>query len=33
MIRISVTADHTRRQLNWALKRLEETGRKFGLIS
>jgi 8-amino-7-oxononanoate synthase len=33
MIRISVTADHTRRQLSLALKILEETGRKFGLIS
>jgi 7-keto-8-aminopelargonate synthetase-like enzyme len=33
MIRISVTADHTRKQLGRALKKLEETGRKFGLIS
>jgi 8-amino-7-oxononanoate synthase len=33
MIRISVTADHTPKQLGWALKKLEETGRKFGLIS
>jgi 8-amino-7-oxononanoate synthase len=32
MIRISVTADHTRTQMSWALKILEETGRKFGVI-
>ena len=32
LIRISVTAGHTRKQLGRALKKLEEAGRKFSLI-
>jgi len=32
MIRISVTAGHTRQQLNWALGRFAMAGRKFGLL-
>jgi 8-amino-7-oxononanoate synthase len=32
MIRISVTAGHTREQLAWALGRFAEAGRKFGLL-
>ncbi len=32
MIRLSVTAGHTREQLQWALDKLGEAGRKFGLL-
>ena len=32
LIRISVTAGHTRAQLAWALERFAEAGRRFGLI-
>jgi len=32
MIRISVTAGHTRRQLTWALGRFAKAGREFGLL-
>jgi 7-keto-8-aminopelargonate synthetase-like enzyme len=32
MIRLSVTAGHTREQLEWALGKLAEAGRKFGLL-
>jgi 8-amino-7-oxononanoate synthase len=32
MIRISVTAGHTRQQLAWALDRFAKAGRQFGLI-
>lgn len=32
MIRLSVTAGHTREQLEWALDKLGEAGRKFGLL-
>jgi 8-amino-7-oxononanoate synthase len=31
MIRISVTAGHTRQQLSWALERFAQAGRRFGL--
>jgi 8-amino-7-oxononanoate synthase len=32
MVRLSLTAGHTRQQLVWALDKLAEAGRKFGLI-
>ncbi len=32
MIRLSVTAGHTHEQLQWALDKLGEAGRKFGLL-
>jgi 8-amino-7-oxononanoate synthase len=32
MVRISLTAGHTRQQLSWALDKLAEMGRKFGLV-
>ena len=32
MIRISVTAGHTRKQLAWALERFATAGRRFGLL-
>jgi 8-amino-7-oxononanoate synthase len=32
MLRISVTAGHTRDQLDWALERFAAMGRKFGLV-
>jgi hypothetical protein len=31
-VRISLTAGHTRQQLTWALDKLAQAGRKFGLI-
>jgi 8-amino-7-oxononanoate synthase len=33
MIRISVTAGHTRKQLSWALGRFAKAGREFGLLA
>ncbi len=33
MIRISVTAGHTREQLTWALNKLEQAGRKFEILT
>jgi 7-keto-8-aminopelargonate synthetase-like enzyme len=33
MIRISVTAGHTREQLTWALGRFAKAGREFGLLA
>jgi 8-amino-7-oxononanoate synthase len=32
LVRISLTAGHTRQQLSWALDKLAEMGRKFGLV-
>ena len=32
LVRISLTAGHTRQQLSWALDKLAEVGRKFGLV-
>jgi len=32
LVRLSLTAGHTRPQLTWALEKLAEAGRKFGLI-
>jgi 8-amino-7-oxononanoate synthase len=32
LVRISLTAGHTRQQLSWALDKLAEVGRKFGLL-
>ena len=32
MLRVSVTAGHTRQQLHWALDRFEQAGRRFGLL-
>lgn len=32
LIRVSVTAGHTKKQLSWALGKFEEAGRRFGLI-
>jgi 8-amino-7-oxononanoate synthase len=32
LVRISVTAGHTHQQLSWALDKLAEMGRKFGLL-
>jgi hypothetical protein len=32
MIRISVTAGHTRKQLVWALGRFAKAGAQFGLL-
>jgi 8-amino-7-oxononanoate synthase len=32
LLRLSLTAGHTRQQLTWALEKLAEAGRKFGLI-
>jgi len=32
LVRISLTAGHTRQQLTWALEKLAEAGRKFALI-
>jgi 8-amino-7-oxononanoate synthase len=32
LVRISVTAGHTRQQLSWALDKLAEAGRAFGLV-
>jgi 8-amino-7-oxononanoate synthase len=32
LVRLSLTAGHTRQQLSWALDKLAEAGRKFGLL-
>jgi 8-amino-7-oxononanoate synthase len=32
LVRLSLTAGHTRQQLSWALDKLAEVGRKFGLL-
>ena len=33
MVRLSLTAGHTHEQLAWALEKLAEAGRKFGLTA